>query len=330
MSDEDPYNPSAFEEVELPGPVTDYLENYLLGFKPKNTYHNRRSSYRHYQIFCNEHGCNFLDAEVSNIEDFIAHQIRHGYKGSTVENRIYDVSALFKYLSKRSQYPEVNSNPVDTDDIENIKDIRTTKSMSNIRYLKIEEYQKLLDSVEKIRDCVMIMLLWQTGLRAVEAVNIKISDMDRDERSITVNTAKQYEDVERKVWYKRSLETELKKWLDRGGRDSYLRADESPYLLLGKQSRQLNPRRPTEVIRDHAEEVGVQTSLATDRGGAGNTRNKVTAHAFRHSFAVHRIKNGMSIKFLRDLMGHTDIQQTMEYLDVLDEDIREVEERYRP
>lgn len=330
MSDKDPYRSEAFEEVELPGPVTNYLENYLLGFKSKNTYHNRRSAYRHYQIFCNELDRNFLEAETTGIEGFIAHQLKHGYKGSTVENRIYDLSALFKYLAKRSQYPEVNSNPVDTEDIDNTKDIRTTKSMSNIRYLDIDEYNKLLDSVEKNRDRVLVMLLWQTGLRAVEAVNIKISDMIRDERSITVNTAKQYEDIERTVWYKRSLETELKKWLDRGGRDSYLRADESPYLLLGKQSRQLNPRRPTEVIREHAEEVGVQTSLATNRDGAGNTRNKVTAHAFRHSFAVHRIKNGMSIKFLRDLMGHTDINQTLEYLDVLDEDIREAEERYRP
>lgn len=327
---EGPYNGNAFVSVTLPEPVVDYLDNYLLGFKPKNTYNNRRSSYRHYQIFCNERNRDFMDPSVADIEDFIAHQIKHGYKGSTVENRIYDLSSLFKYLAKRSGNP-IEENPVNTKEIENIDGIRPREDISQIRYLEIEEYERLLECVEKLRDRVLIMLLWQTGLRAVEAVNLKIDeDLSREDRSITLLTAKQYEDKERTVWYKRSLERELKKWLDRGGRDKYLRADESPYLLLGKEPEQLNPRRPTEIIREYADEAGVQATLATNRDGMGNDRNKVTAHAFRHSYAVHRVKNGMPINFLRELMGHTDIQQTMEYLDVLDDDIREADEKYRP
>nr|WP_254283034.1 site-specific integrase [Halomicroarcula limicola] len=219
--------------------------------------------------------------------------------------------------------------------------VSRSETYKEIRYIEIEDYEKLLDVIDDTRDLLIVQILWNCGVRAQELVNIRVSDItdfngDDDnggggkDRSIKIETAKQdgYED--RMVYYPPSVERTLKKWLEGGTRNGYLRANESDYLILGESSEDLHPNRPTEIIHDYAEEAGIQAKVDKGPNAAGTTRNTVTAHAFRHSFAVHRVRNGMPIVFLSDLLGHSDITQTREYLRFRKEDIKEAEKKYRP
>ena len=97
------------------------------------------------------------------------------------------------------------------------------------------------------------------------------------------------------------VEQTLTKCLYRGGRDAYLRSEESDYLLIGQSSEQLNSDRPTEILHDYAKEAGIQTKVDEGPNAAGAHRNSVTSHAFRHSFAVHQVKNGMPIAIHKGL-----------------------------
>lgn len=322
---EDPYAKELLLDTELPKEVQQYLDVRVQARYAERTYFNRRSTYRHYQRFCELFGIDFLDPSVTDVEDFIDHQLNSGYSKGTVENRVYDLSSVFQYLSKRGH---VDSNPIDEKHFD-MEVVRSASDFGEIRYIEINDYEKLKDSIEKLRDRLLVVCLWQTGVRAKEAVNITLEDINREKQEIEVETVKQREEnVTRTVYYKRSFEHLLTKWLDRGGRDKFLSASDSDYLFVGKESPQLNPRRPTEIIREYADEAGIQAITSENR--VGQERRAVTAHAFRHSFAVHRVRNGMPIVFLSELLGHSDIQQTREYLKFRNEDVREAEERYRP
>lgn len=325
VPNDDPYDKDILLQIELPNIVQTYLDGRVQARYSERTYYNKRSAYRHYQRYCDLFGIEFLKPNVTHVEDFIDHQLNHGYAKNTIENRVYDLSSLFQYLSKREY---VNENPISDDDFD-MGIVRSSTDFSEIRYIEIEDYERLMETVDKLRDKILIQLLWQTGVRAKEAVNITLDDIDRDNQEIEIRTAKQREDhVTRTVYYKNSFEHTLTKWLDRGGRNKYLSARDSEYLIVGKESTQLNPRRPTEIIRDYADTAGIQAVLSENR--VGQEQRSITSHSFRHSYAVHRVRSGMPIVFLSELLGHSDIQQTREYLKFRNEDIREAEKKYRP
>jgi len=190
----------------------------------------------------------------------------------------------------------------------------------------------MIDACPRPRDEMLLRLLWNCGVRAEEAVNIEIeAHIDRDKREINIKTGKQgrTSDVKsRTVYYGRQMERTMRKWLDRGARNKYISADDSPYLIVSKQAEQPTPNRVTEIVDEVAEKAGVQEELWTD--ASGRPRHRVTAHSFRHSYAVHRVKQGMPIVYLQELMGHADIDQTRKYLKFRKDDIREAEKKYAP
>lgn len=323
-----------FNEVDfaLPEPVQDYLDLRVKARFTENTLHSRQSNYRHYMVYCLVRDEEFLEPDMITVEEFVDHQLLHGYAESTIENRVYDLSVLFKYLVKKGI---VDSNPIQKDEFD--MGVSSSDGYKEIRYIETDDYDLLLDEIEDTRDFLMVQLLWNCGVRAVELVNIEISDIadynDDDDvppRSIEIETAKNNGYEDRTVFYPARVERTLKKWLERGGRDAYLRSDESDYLLLGQSSEQLNSDRPTEIIREYASDAGIQAKVDKGPNAAGEHRNTVTSHAFRHSYAVHRVRNGMPIVFLADLLGHSDVSQTRDYLRFKKEDHQEADKRYRP
>lgn len=328
LSKEDEEETSRFNDVsdvELPEYVTEYLEDEVAVVFSENTYRNRKVAYKQFALYCNEKGISFRDVEHKHIRQFGLKLRKDGYKKRTIETKLYSLSALYQHLRR---WDEIAKNPLEHDDFD-MEFVKTTGKYGEIRYIEIEDYKKIIEAVDSLRDELLLRLLWDCGVRSKELVNIEVDDVNRKEQSITILTAKKRDDEKRKVYYRHRTESCLRKWLDRGGRDAFLKADESDYLLLGKQSEQLNPNRPTEIVRKYAKNAGVQAKLDTSKV-TGVERKKVTAHAFRHSYAVHRVKKGMPIPFLSDLMGHSDIKQTREYLKFREDDIQKAEEKYAP
>lgn len=324
---------SEIKVEDLPKPIQQYLNKRVKNRRSKNTWYNHRASAKHWVAYCVKCSQNpemkdvdVLSPTVVNMEDFIDDQLDAGYSNSSLRSRVYDLSAMFTYLSKR-EYAEYN--PVSHDDFE--LDLEAGDSFQDIRYITKETFEKILAVVEKPRDRLILCMLWDTGVRSEELVSIYISDLDRDEQKITIKTGKQQGEREkdRVVFYTRRTEKALKEYLDHGGRKSDLGHEESPYLFIGDGSMKLNERRPTELVREYAEKAGVQAKTPTPTA-AGHYRRKVTAHCFRHSFAVLRVKRGMPIVYLSDLLGHEDVDQTRIYLRFRDDDLKEAYRKYRP
>lgn len=198
--------------------------------------------------------------------------------------------------------------------------------VDGVRWLTKEEHKSMIEGCNSLREQLICELLWETGVRRSEASTIQISDVTRDERKIRIPNAKN--DQVREVYYSITLERTLREWLDKGGRAQYSRAAESDYLICSNQSEQVQGKYINDVVVRVAERAGIQEVITQD--AAGRDLNRITAHAYRHSYAIHRVRNGMPIHFLKELMGHKRIKSTEFYLNFRGEDIKEANRKYRP
>jgi integrase/recombinase XerD len=299
--------------------------------KSSSTLRNRRVAIRQLTEFCQREDLALDDVTREHVNDWIDEFLLEEYAPRSIRTKVYDVSSLYQYLEGRGI---VDENPIESVDLREFSGTKIDE-YTDVRYLEIEEYEAMVDACEKLRNQLLIELLWETGCRASETVSIQLSDIDRDERSIKIETAKQgalSASKSRTVYYSRSFGRTLQKWLDRGGRAKYLGVEEGDngYLLVTKEAPSMAVNRVTEIVHKIASEdyADIQQVLYTDASGV--ERNRVTAHAFRHSYAVHRVKNGMPLVYLQDLLGHEEIEVTRKYLQFRDDDVAEAERKYRP
>lgn len=145
----DPFSKEKIESAEYPAAVQTYPDRRVKARFSKRTYYNRRQSYRHFQLFCEMEGTDFFDTVSESIlGDFIDVQLNHGYSKGTVENRVYDLSALFDYLIPRNN--PVDENPIAPDDFD-MDAVRSNSDYGNIQYIEVEDYNRLLDEIDEHR-----------------------------------------------------------------------------------------------------------------------------------------------------------------------------------
>jgi len=272
----------------------------------------------------------FLNAEPPDGGD-------EGYSPRSVRQKLYAISAVYNVLAELDY---VDSNP--TEDV-NIKELSQTRREveSPREYITVEEYRELVEGANRLRDQIIVKLLFQTGVRAGEAVKITREDIDMPNRTIEVKTVKtgEHSNTEtRNVYIRRSLRRDLRRYFNDGHRLAYPPATDSypRYLLVSKQQQQMQPQRISEILHEIASQDSVElehydaeNGMYTDAGGA--TRHWLSAHLLRKSYAVHRVRGGMPVVYLTDTMGHADVETTKErYLDYRDDDIREADEGYSP
>lgn len=317
------------EEVVEKRPVLKHLKK-LDARNAPSTLKNRRVAIRQFTEFCVREGLTFDDVTKVQVDDWMDELLNQDYAPRSVRTKVYDISALYKDLRSRGV---VDKNPVEEVKLKHFTGTKIEEAGDDSRYLEIEEYEKMLEACEKLRNRLLIELLWETGFRATEAVSVQISDIDREERSIEVESAKKGElssSDNRKVYYSRSFDSTLRKWLDRGGRAKYIGtgAKNEGYLLVTRESDEMAVNRVTEIVRKIAERAGIQEVWYTDASGLD--RHRVTAHIFRYSYAVHRTKQGMPLVYLQDLMGHEDMEVTRHYLRYREDDLKQAANDYRP
>ncbi|MDL0137668.1 site-specific integrase [Halobacterium salinarum] len=268
------------------------------------------------------------EATDADIRMFLRYQLQSGLTGGTVRNRRWAITAFYKELERMAGdgfgIPEFE-NPAEGLDLSDWKPLKQSnigkkkeELKDDVTYLKPEEIKQLAENVTPPipRNELIIRLLYQTGLRRGELSDIRLEDIDRDNREIDIHAEKTH--LNRTVYYKPKLDTQLNRWVN-VERKSLVTAG-SEYLFPTYKSEQISPEQVNRTVRKAADNAGLQEYVYTNAGGKEQV--KITAHVLRHSFAMNCLKNDMDSKFIQELMGHAKIETTERYLNAIDDDIR--------
>ena len=186
---------------------------------------------------------------------------------------------------------------------------------------------------------LMAKLLYGCGMRLMECVRLRILDVDFERNLIYVRGAKGGKD--RKVNLPLNIKDELEKHIARvknlhdqdmldGNGEVYIPEALSrkyPNAKTELRWKYVFPSRdlstdPRSGIRQrhHVLESGLQKAVKTAVDKSGLTK-RISCHTFRHSFATHLLENGINIRVVQELMGHSDVKTTEIYTHVMEKDI---------
>lgn len=303
----------------------DDFKYQMMAMQTEGTANRYASALRQYRRWLDDIGLTYDDATQQDVKNHLSQLAADDYAKGTLKIARAAISRFYTEMR--------DDNPAEDVSISSWTTVRSGSKKSqnlanDVHYCTPEEVQQLVDHVHsppKLRNELIIKLLFQTGMRRGELCTVELSHVDREERAIRVHADKTH--TNRTVYYQPSLDTPLSIWID-AERNAVLRADESPYLFPTQKAEHIKPNSVSRLVREAASEAGIQEVMYHDKGG--RPKRKITGHTLRHSFAVAALKNNMDVRTLQKLMGHADIETTQRYLDLADDDVKTKARQFGP
>lgn len=207
----------------------------------------------------------------------------------TIDNVRRNISSFFSWLEEEDY---ILKSPM-----RRIHKIKTKTEVKEI--ISDEVIVKLRDSCRVIRDVAIIDLLYSTGIRVGELVNLNIEDIDFEQRECIVFGKG---DKERKVYFDAKAKIHLQQYIDS-------RTDNNPalFVTLNKPHNRLKISGIEIRIRQLGKMIGVE---------------KIHPHKFRRTMATRAIDKGMPIEQVQKILGHSQIDTTMRYAIVNQENVK--------
>jgi len=249
------------------------------------------------------------DVRAYNINAFIGYlQESSGLSARSVNRCLVSVKQFFRYL--------IIEGVIDSDPTENLVTPRTGKAIPDT--LSIEEIEKLLAeplrklNFEGIRDSAMLEILYSTGLRVTELVELKQASIYHDQGYlITFGKGKK----ERLVPLGRESIRKLGNYLE-NSRAYIIKNKVSDYLFVTRRGTKFTRQGFWKLLKAYASEAGIIKSISP--------------HTLRHSFATHLLERGADLRTIQVLLGHSDISTTQIYTHVERERLKEIHRKYHP
>jgi integrase/recombinase XerD len=183
--------------------------------------------------------------------------------------------------------------------------------------LSYDEVRRILDApdVEKangIRDAAMLELLYASGLRVSELVNLRVQDVNLEAGYVRVfgKGAK-----ERVVPFGRHAREKMSDYLE-SARSRLLKGRSSIYLFPARAGRPMTRQGFWKLLRRYCTKAGI--------------RKTITPHTLRHSFASHLLEGGADLRAVQIMLGHVDIATTQIYTHVARDRLKQVHRKFHP
>lgn len=216
----------------------------------------------------------------------------------TLARSMSSLRAFYDYLIKKNI---IKTNPMD-----NITSPKIGKYLPEV--LSIEEVDKLLEIVPKdaftFRNRCILELLYSTGLRITELVTLKFENISIDDALIKVMGKGSKE----RVVPMNDITCEyLKKYIEEI-RPTMIKKIQTDYIFLNNHGKPLTRQAVFLMIKKRALEAGI--------------KKEISPHTLRHSFATHLLQNGADIRFIQELLGHSDVSTTEIYTHIANETLK--------
>jgi len=286
----------------------DMIEDYLIELEIRNYSQNTIRTYRSviknfYEFLQKEED---LYDELRFLRSFKKY-IQHLKRDKNVsQNYIYLVTVVSKkFLEFNRLYF-----------LYEVKAPKRTKSLP--KSLNEDEVQNLINAFDyeleednssrgnvKLRNKLILTLLYSSGLRVSELVSLIIEDFDFKDRTIRIRGKGE---KDRLVLFDNNAKELIEEYL-------IVKDTDSDYLFTNKDNNPITTRYIQLMIKDYAKEAKINKN--------------VTPHILRHSFATHLLKNGVDIRAIQQLLGHASLSTTQIYTSVDMETLKFVYDKAR-
>lgn len=297
----------------------------------QETFKSRKSDVCDYIEWVENSGSSFEPIEEANhkllLDKYFRNLKKEGYARATIDVRWWSIKKFYGDLA--GFFDMMDETPFESLSRSDYMPSKTREETKSEKpYVTKEQKEILCENVTSpaFRNECMIRLMWQTGLRRGEVVNLRTGDVNLEQNKLEEFWSPKIS-TRRTVTFKDSLTWWLDQWKNGGYRDSYRGSSESDYLFLTNRSEKMPSKRPNMVIRKAAENGNIQyPKLGTDKDGnpienkAGHIQWGITSHAIRRGHAMHLLKNDVDLRTIQKRLGHAKLETTIEYLPISPED----------
>jgi integrase/recombinase XerD len=233
----------------------------------------------------------FLEFVKKNPEDVNEDDIK-AFIAKKIEEKISAKSIVLIKAALKFFYDEVMKKG-----IVNFKSPKVPKKLPTV--LTKEEVKKIIDSIENEKHKLIVMMLYSSGLRLSELINLKVKDLELNERVGWVRTGKGEKD--RMFIISEKLVEKLRDFIKGKNPDDY--------VFNGRKG-MLSPRSVEKIVAIAVKKTGIN--------------KKVSVHTFRHSFATHLLEAGENIRKIQELLGHASLNTTQVYTHISKEELKKI------
>lgn len=274
-----------------------YFQSYLSSIKnvSNKTIENYTIDLVLLENFLSANKKTLLNANNDDIYDYLNSQ---DFKSKTYNRKVTSIKEFYKYLIAEKYNISVNINK-----IEHIKNEKVYPKI-----IKFEDISKMVSVQENttlgMRNKVIIMFLYITGLRVSELCNLTYSDINFQEGYIRCIGKGNKEKI---IMVGELLSINLSAYTNTT-RKEILNGLESKYVFVNSEGDPLSRQAIFNIIKDAANKADIKLH--------------VSPHTLRHCFATHMLENGADVRTVQELLGHTDISTTQVYLNISNKAIK--------
>jgi integrase/recombinase XerC len=274
---------------------TQYLDSYIQVLRSEKYYSphtckNYRRDLENFSRYLQQRGITqWHKADYALVSGYAAFRFRNGLKSSTIQRELSSIRGFYQYLIREGV---VKSNPS--------KDVSAPKPDQLLpKTCDAEQIGQLLHSNETdneltIRDLAIFELMYSSGLRLAELVNIDISDIDLNQKFVIV-TGKGNKTRYLPIGSKAIDAT--KRWMKL--RSGFVRSNTGQALFLSKLGKRISHRN----VQARLNQLAKKRTLD----------QRLSPHMLRHSFATHLLESSGDLRSVQELLGHANISTTQIY-----------------
>ena len=274
---------------------TDLIRKYTNWLKlEKGLSENSKEAYLHdlglLTDYLDAKGVNLLDVKLEDLIDFVIELGELGLSATSQGRVISGVKSFYKFL--------IYNDILDTDPTLMLETPKAARKLPEV--LTLDEIERIEDAIDLSKDegqrnLAIIEVLYGSGLRVSELINLKLSNLHVDEK---------YMLVEGKGSKQRlvPLSDEAIKQIDFWMQDRChlpIKPGNEDYLFLNRRGAKLTRVMILIIVKDLAERAGI--------------KKNISPHTFRHSFATHLLEGGANLRLIQMMLGHENLVTTEIY-----------------
>ena len=273
----------------------------------KNTLESYKRDIKYFINYLNDNELSVLDCHKENIDVYVKKLEKEKKSASTISRHIASLRSFYQYLYTQNL---IKSDP--TKGVEVPKIIRKEPSiLSNSQVELLLEQPKPID-LKGIRDKAMLELVYATGMRVTELINLDIDDIDLKSNYVK---CKGSHNRERVIPIGNIAVKALNEYVT-NARTHLIKDEDNKSLFVNINGSRLTRQGFWKIIKYYQEQADIDVDI--------------TPHTLRHSFAVHLLENGADLDLIQEMLGHTDKTSTQVYAAMTQNRLKDVYKKTHP